>query len=301
VTFEVIDPGPLTTVQDLGRPGYGAFGIPAGGAMDRAAARTANRLAGSGPNAATLEFTLRGPRLRWRGARPVEVAVVGDATVQEVLARGDVLDCGALRERARGYLAVRNGFDVPAVLGSRSTCLAGAFGGHRGRALSAGDRLRVNRPRTVPVRGGRRFDDRQPPATQVADFRDAMRDLRDGGSAREVRLLALGRAEGAALEQLLAGTWRVAESDRVGMRLKGPPVEVAPLQASRPMCAGVVQITGEGQPIILLRDHPTLGGYPLAGVVIGADLDHCAQLRPGATVRFRRVTERFALGATAAS
>jgi biotin-dependent carboxylase-like uncharacterized protein len=292
MTFEVIEPGPLTTIQDLGRPGYGAFGIPVGGAMDHAAARTANRLTGSGPNVATLEFTLRGPRLRWRGVRPIEVAVVGDTTAHAVLSRGEVLDCGALRERARGYVGVRDGFDVPVVLGSRSTCLGGAFGGYRGRPLRAGDTLRVNRPG---------FDDRQPRPEGVEGPWHAVRDPRDLGALAELRVLALGRAEGAVLRALLAATWEVAESDRVGMRLKGPALAAVPLQASRPMCAGAVQVTGEGQPIILLRDHPTLGGYPVAAVVISADLDSCAQLRPGAALRFGRVGERVALRALGAS
>jgi biotin-dependent carboxylase-like uncharacterized protein len=298
MSFEVLEPGPLTTVQDLGRPGLASFGVPEGGAMDRAALRTANRLAGNGPGAPALEYTVRGPRLRWRGRRTIEVAIAGDAVSQLTLAPGDVVDAGPLRERVRGYLAVRDGFAVPLVLGGRGTCLAGSFGGHQGRRLQAGDRLAVNPPRMEAARrGGARAGDPPGPERHLRDTRAAARDLPRPPAPREpLRVLAAG-AGTAVLRALLGAEWRVAEADRAGMRLQGPAIPATPLEASRPTVAGAIQVTGEGQPIVLLRDHPTIGGYPLVAVVIGADLDRCAQLRPGAVLRFRRVTEASALAA----
>ncbi|HEY8740107.1 MAG TPA: biotin-dependent carboxyltransferase family protein [Candidatus Dormibacteraeota bacterium] len=280
MTFEVLAPGPLTTVQDLGRPGWGAYGIPEGGAMDRATLRAANRLAGNPPGSAALEYTLRGPRLRWRGRRPVEVAVAGDTMTRRTLDPGDILDCGALGERARGYVAVQQGFAAVSVLGSHATCLAGGFGGFEGRPLRAGDRLRVNAATRAVRTSTAGPDDITSPRVLAA-----------------LRIISAGRTGAAALRGLVDESWTVAEADRAGIRLAGPSISARPLQASRPVCAGAVQVTGEGQPIVLLRDHPTVGGYPLAGLVIGADLDHCAQLRPGAEVRFRRVTEAVALRA----
>jgi len=136
MALKVLDPGPLTTVQDFGRPGHGACGVAEGGAMDRELLAAANRAAGNRPRAAGLEFALKGPQLRWHGRGPVRLAIGADEIRQVTLRPGEKLDCGALRRTAYGYIAVAGGIEVPVVMGSRSTCLAGKLWGSQGEGAT---------------------------------------------------------------------------------------------------------------------------------------------------------------------
>jgi len=266
MALEVLDPGPLTTVQDFGRPGHGACGVAEGGAMDRELLAAVNRAAGNRARAAGLEFALKGPQLRWHGRGPVRLAIGADEIRQVTLRPGEKLDCGALRRTAYGYIAVAGGIEVPVVMGSRSTCLAGNFGGLKGRALQAGDSLTLGlAPKALA-----------PPAT----FR---RPYADG----PVVLRVLRVSRGPAWRRLLAADWRVATGNRVGVRLDGETLQLAPLRLSQGIPPGALQVTGSGQPILLLRDHPTVGGYPVVAVVVSADLDLASQVRPGAVIEFR--------------
>src|SRR5438309_2084744 len=156
MSFEVLDPGPATTVQDLGRPGYGAYGVPEGGAMDRGLLAAANRLAGNRRQLAALEFALKGPRLRWRGRARLHCAVAADRISAVTLAPDEELGGEVLRQRAYGYIAVSGGFEVPLVMGGRGTCLPGGFGGFEGRELRQGDRLAVGESVSRPERPARR-------------------------------------------------------------------------------------------------------------------------------------------------
>ncbi len=293
VAIEVVSPGLLTTVQDAGRPGLGAQGISPGGALDRAAYRAANRLLGNYPDAAVLEMSVTGPTLRPN--RAVEVAVTGadlGATVDGrpaphwepfTIAAGSKLTFlpdRASRTGVRGYLAVAGGIDVPSVIGSRSTDLTAAFGGMRGRALIAGDRL--------PVGGARK---RHPNRSVVVGPRP-----REPGGEVTLRvvvgphddLLAPGD-----LARLLAAPYAVtSQSSHMGVRLSGPALRVAVAGnlVSEGIATGTVQVPADGQPIILLSGRGTVGGYAKVACVIDADLDLLAQLRPGTTVRFVAVT-----------
>jgi allophanate hydrolase subunit 2 len=154
--LEVIEPGLATTVQDLGRPGFGAYGVPEGGGMDRGLLATANRLAGNPESAAALEFVITGPELRWTGRRRLRCIVAGDSISEATLAQGDRLAVAPLRGRAYGYVAVNGGLDVPEVMGARGTCLPGGFGGFLGRELRRGDLLPVGPGTAVrsPAAGG---------------------------------------------------------------------------------------------------------------------------------------------------
>ncbi len=281
MAIAVLTPGPLTTVQDLGRYGARAWGVPQAGALDACSFRAANALVGNAASAAGLEFTLRGPVLRFLHATSFAVtgadfdARMGAArcplwTEQQARA-GQQLDLGSCRRGVRGYLAVRGGVDVPEVLGSRSTCLRGGFGGLDGRPLQPGDWLAI---------GG------QPPAAREAN---AWRP-RLAGPVR----LPLRRGPHAGL--LRPEEWRRLtsapltlrhDSDRMGARLEGGDLKVAqPELLSIPTLPGSVQLTPGGQVIVLLNDAQTTGGYPLIGAVPTHRLTDLAQARPGATISF---------------
>lgn len=272
--LEVIHPGPATTVQDIGRPGFGACGVPEGGAMDRGLLASANRAVGNQPGTAALEFGLKGPRLRWRGRGRMRVAIAGDETSVVALASGEEFDCGSLRWSAYGYVAVAGGIEVPRLMGSRGTCLPGKFGGLEGRTLIAGDELAVGQW--------------QGPGTRSKPSDNNGKGDSDGETrARGTELRVIRVAGAGAWEQLLAEQWRVVTGNRVGLRLQGSELSLMPLRLSQPIPPGAIQVTGSGMPILLLRDHPTVGGYPVVAVVTTEDLDAACQVRPGSVLRFR--------------
>ncbi len=275
-------PGLFTTVQDLGRWGFQSRGVPVSGAMDRPSHRLANHLVGNEDTDATLEITLVGPEIAFTGN--AVVAVTGglfdltlDATPMALNARvavrsGSVLKWGSRRQGARAYLAIEGGVDVPLVLGSRSTHVVAGMGGLEGRPLKAGDRLS-----TGPVR--RETKGSSP------DLHAALRPVSVPEDGATLRVIA---GDQHLFEQLAGGEFRVSSrSDRMGYRLDGTPIHSeAGEQISASVATGTVQVTPTGQPILLMADHATTGGYPIAGTVIAADVSVAAQLAPGDWVRF---------------
>ncbi len=277
-----MDGGRWTTIQDRGRPGLERFGIPPGGAADWFAACVANELIGNRPDAALLECTASGPTLRF----DVDgvVAVAGGQTASAVqwqalrVARGSSLAVGAIAPGLRTYVSVRGGIDVPSVLGSRSFCQRGTFGGGFGRPLAAGDRLPV----------GQMIGHEPASALWPESHRLPLR------GPWEVRVIAgpqTGAFAGDALERLSATACRVTpDIDRMGLRLETPGLRLKGQEIlTVPMTAGGIQVTPSGGLIVLHVDHQTSGGYPVIATVISADLPLLAQARPGDTVRFRRV------------
>jgi KipI family sensor histidine kinase inhibitor len=288
--IEVLDGGLLTTVQDLGRVAFRRFGVGSAGAADRAALVAANRAVQNPGGAAALECTVRGPTLRFLATSRFAIAGadLGAWLAREdlgawpvprqtpVLARaGNVLQFEGRRSGCRAVLALAGGIEVPVVLGSRSTDLAGGFGGFAGRALRNGDVLGIGT--AVPNAAAL-----EAPAPEPAD-------------AVQAGVLVGSQAacfSDATLRAFFDATWEVdSTSDRVGLRLRGPrlshsgPVEIA----SDGMVPGAIQVPPDGQPIVMLADAPTTGGYPKLGAVASADLDALAQLLPGAgRVRFVR-------------
>ncbi|WP_328851067.1 biotin-dependent carboxyltransferase family protein [Micromonospora globbae] len=275
---EVLRAGALTTVQDLGRPGYAHLGVPRSGALDPAALRLANRLVGNPEAAAGLEITATGCTLRL--TRAATVAVTGaDAEIRVGPRPGDVgrplsvpagavLRIGPASRGVRNWLAVDGGVDVPPVLGSRATDTLSGLGPP---PLRDGDRLPLGTPAEPP-----------PPV-----------DLTVGPPPRdELRLtLRLGPRDDwftpAALDRLFDTAYTVSPlSNRIGARLAGAPLPraVTGELPSEGVVLGAVQVPADGQPLIFLADHPTTGGYPVVGVV--ADVTPLAQARPGTTVRF---------------
>lgn len=276
----VVDPGPLTTVQDRGRPGWAHLGVPRSGALDQPSAALANRLVGNPDHAAVLETTLGGVTLRVSTAMTVavtgaEAAVTVDdrpvAVAEPVAARaGQTLRVGPARSGLRSYVAVAGGMDAREVLGSRSTDTLSGMGP---AAVSAGDEIPVGEPVAAPhgidVSVVRRL---LPPVT----LRFSPGPRADWFTER-------------ALETLTGSAYAVSsDSNRVGLRLNGPGLtrrrrEELP---SEGLVLGAVQVPASGEPLVFLNDHPTTGGYPVIGVVLPDDLSACAQLRPGDEVRF---------------
>jgi biotin-dependent carboxylase-like uncharacterized protein len=276
----VLEAGALTTVQDLGRPGWAHLGVPHSGAVDQAALRLANRLVGNRESAAVLETTLTGVSLRLD--RATTLAVTGARCTVRVGARavgwgtgvavppGAEVVVGHASEGLRSYVALAGGLDVAAVLGSRSTDLLSGLGP---RPVRAGDRIPLGRARPVPH--GAEAVPRPPGSTLRLRLGPRSDWFTDG-----------------ALEALDGASYEVAPaSSRIGLRLTGRPVErVVPGELpSEGMVLGAVQVPANGQPIVFLHDHPTTGGYPVVAVVLEADLAVCAQARPGDRLTLRVV------------
>jgi antagonist of KipI len=291
----VIRPGLLTTVQDLGRWGYQDRGVPVAGPMDLFSHRLANRLVGNDEQAAALEIALVGPELRATGE--LFCAITG--ALFEVFVDDRRVDCGqafrvgsgaTLRfgrrlAGARSTLAFRGGIDVPPVLGSRATSLVSGLGPFGGRALAAGDLVPIGRKAAaVPA----------PPAVQPLRLPEGGARLRAIPGPQETRFASV------ALERLFSLPFTVTtQSNRMGFRLEGPELpygEAADiLSDATPL--GSLQVPGSGQPILLMADRQTTGGYPKIATVIAADVPLAGQLAPGDWIRFVPCTRADALNA----
>ncbi len=283
----VVEPGPLATVQDLGRPGYAHLGVPGSGAADRGALMLANRLVGNRESAAGIESTLGG--LRLSVDRDILVAVTGAHAVVRVDGRpvgghaatlvpaGGELFVEPPAWGARCYVAVRGGIDVPPVLGSRSTDTLSGLGP---RLLMAGTLLQV---------GSETGDWPPVSAAPVSTDYPRVTELFVGDGPR--------RDHVARPQDLFAGVWEVSpDSNRVGVRLDRAAESSDPLVvhgpdggelASEGIAHGSVQVPPSGRPVIFLADHPVTGGYPVIAVLTAGSLGAAAQLVAGSTVRFR--------------
>lgn len=290
-TIEVIEGGHGNSIQDRGRVGYRHMGIAVSGQLDAIFARCANALVGNAESAACLEMRAAGPTLKVR-AGPLRVAMSGEvaATIQRPdgrqrrlaawcsasLDNGDVMKIGAIAG-GTAYLAVSGGIGVVPQLGSRSTYLRAAIGGCDGRLLAAGD--------SFPCRRLERDD--------LGEYR-ATPWRHDGSPIRAISGPQTDCFGLTALADFLAQPYTVSvESDRMGMRLAGPALAHRDADSadivSDGVAPGAIQVPGDGQPIVLLADCQTVGGYPKIATVITADLCRLGQCRPGATIRFALV------------
>jgi len=292
----VVKPGLLTTVQDLGRWGWQSRGVSVAGPMDPFAHRLANAIVGNARDRALLEITLIGPEIEFDDERVVAVAgarfeltLDGQPVAAEFpfsVRRGSRLRFGRRLAGARAYLSIQGGISVPPTLGSRSTHLGSRIGGVGGRALAAGDRLPLgesgsSRPHQAKSPGRRELP---------------------GGHAR-VRVLSgpdTQRFHSSALDRLQSAPYRIGrDSDRMGFRLEGPSIDhllgadiisdVTPL--------GVLQVPASGQPMLLMADRQTTGGYARLATVISADIGLAGQLAPGDSISFAVCSRREAMGA----
>ncbi|NMC33723.1 MAG: biotin-dependent carboxyltransferase [Veillonellaceae bacterium] len=293
----VLQPGLASTIQDEGRLEYLAFGLPRAGVMDRYAASMGNLLCGNPVSAAVLEMTLLGGTFRFD--QPCRIALCG-ADMQPRLNgkptgnwramavdAGDVLETGYASSGCRAYLAVAGGFAVPLVMGSRSTYTRARLGGVDGRILKADDRLPLGEAPPFSAT----------PAVLPSRFIPAYPDqitLRVLLGPQDDLFLPAG------IDTLFSGKYRVSdEADRMGYRLAGPEIrhqDKADI-VSDALGIGAIQVPGSGQPIVMMADCGTTGGYAKIGAVIGADLWKLAQAKPQVTVRFLRCTDAEAVEA----
>ena len=288
----VVKPGMLTTIQDSGRWGLQSRGVPVAGPMDAVSHRLANALVRNAPTAAGLEITLLGPELEFDDERVV--AITGahfelslDGRTMPSNAPFIVSAGARLRFGARAYLAISGGIAVPPTLGSRATHLISAMGGIGGRALVAGDVLPLGEPTDV--------------YGSVSMPQEAIVPLPD----RHARVRVLPGPQTAyfssdALDVLQSASYVIASnSDRMGFRLEGRPLTHARgadiISDATPL--GVLQVPASGQPILLMADRQTAGGYPKIATVITADMPVAGQLGPGDTIEFAVCTPREALAA----
>ncbi|MGI8683298.1 MAG: biotin-dependent carboxyltransferase family protein [Mycobacteriales bacterium] len=276
--------GLLTTVQDLGRAGHAHLGVPHAGAVDAPSLRLANRLVGNDERAAGLEITLAGPELVLDS--PTFVALTGGSVeamvdgrpvpmhVAQCIPSVGALVIGPVTTGVRTYLGVRGGIDVPPVLGSRSTDTLSGLGPPK---LADGQSLPVG-----SMVAGEPWEEVVPtPAIEVEPVLLVTPGPRDD------------HFEPGAVERLCHSAWAVtARGDRAGVWLEGPPLRWSEQRELRSegVVTGAIQVPPDGQPIVFLANHPTIGGYPVIAVVVTADLPLAAQARPGTTLRFRAVS-----------
>jgi biotin-dependent carboxylase-like uncharacterized protein len=293
--LRVLTPGLLTTVQDLGRAGYQHLGIAVSGALDPVGLRAANALVGNPPGTGALEVAYVGPTLAV-DADDVRLSFVGAQAVIEILPdmaapsgnriepmrsirlrRGEVVRVGSLTGGAVLYIAVEGGFDIAPVLGSVSTYIRGGFGGWQGRALVAGDELPLRR-------------------MQASDRVECGLDGLDFSRPTRFRSIAGPQSDHFSDREITSffdSDYTVcAGSNRMGMRLEGRPVDHARgfNITSDGVAPGSIQVPGNGQPIVLLADRQTTGGYPKIATVISADLPALGRVPIGAKIAFERVT-----------
>ncbi|HYG84981.1 MAG TPA: biotin-dependent carboxyltransferase family protein [Azospirillum sp.] len=286
----VVQPGLHTTVQDGGRFGAQAFGVPVSGALDAEQLRLANALVGNGAGEAALEILHIGPVLEV-AAPTVRIALAAfdGALVLETaegrtvpawrsltLKEGDRVRVVASRQAASAYLAVEGGFDLAPVLGSRATYTRGGFGGFEGRALAAGDRLPLRRER-ASERGDLRLP--EPPAVGGEPLRIVLGPQDDRFPPEAITLFC-------------GSDYTVGPAaDRMGLRLIGAALTHLSGHdiVSDGIATGAIQVPGDGRPVLLLADRQTTGGYPKLGAVCTADLPRAGRLRPGDRVRFAAI------------
>jgi KipI family sensor histidine kinase inhibitor len=291
--IEVLEPGLLSLVEDRGRTSVAPIGIPDAGPADPDSMRLANRLVGNPDDAAVIEITARGPTLRFHGDAHIGVVavtsdavdltidghVVGIETVVPVR-DGQTMSAGQLRQGLRAYIGVAGGIEIPTVVGSRSSDVLSGLGLG---ALVVGDQLDLGTPRHP---------------------RGFLTPIRSAGLVSEPTVIRV--IEGphgfapAGLETLCSTGWRVADaSNRVGLRLSAPGVVLASAGRieSTGTVTGAVQVPPDGQPIVLMPDHATVGGYPIIACVIAADLARIGQVRGGDRLEFELVTQPMALDA----
>ncbi len=314
MSIQVLDPGPLTTVQDAGRIGYAAQGYRTCGAADSYAYRLGNALIGNVPGAAVLECTLHGAALQFEndtvfaltgGESPATLDGAPVPYYAPLFAKaGSTLQMGMAPTGLRSYLAVSGGIATPPVLGSRATDLKCRIGGFEGRKLAKGDKLPTGPCDTAAL--WQRITARQlaRPLQDKCIF-TAPHPVRVQGTQTLPLLRAVPGPQDAAftakgLQTFTHGVYKLTPNcDRMACKLAGPAMEMkhgADI-LSDGIAAGSVQISADGQPIVMLADHQTTGGYAKIATVISADLPALAQLRPGQTVAFTFVTPAQAVRA----
>jgi len=295
--FEVLEPGILTTIQDLGRYGFSQFGVPPSGALDTFSLRIGNLLVGNSEEEACLEVTIMG--LKLKVAREITIAITGgdlfptlngeplDMWRTHLLVEGDVVTFKKVRAGCRAYLAISGGFVVPKIMGSKSTYLSGRFGGLEGRRLRRGDVLYTSDIPAPLDKLGLRFPSDWIPSLGKAILLRVIPGPQDHHFTKN------------GFETFYSTSYQVtSHCDRMGIRLEGPKIERRPdvedSIISEGLISGAIQVPGDGKPIIILTELVT-GGYTKIATIISTDLPKVAQLKPGDRVRFEPISIEEAL------
>ncbi len=286
--IQIINPGIYTTVQDLGRYGFQEYGMPVSGAIDWFSHKLANKMLGNDVNAATLEAHYIG--LEFEVLNKTYMAIAGGKTTVFInekeyntskahqLNKGDIVRIGNITRGFRIYIAFAGGIDVPVIMNSRSTYLRAKIGGYKGRILKAGDKINIYSP------------------NHKIKISNVSKDMMlHWESHQTIRVTASTDIECFTLEGVrtfLTSEYTISnQSDRMGYRLEGPLIEhnrTADIISSG-ICNGAIQVPGNGNPIIMLADRQTIGGYSKIGNVITADLPVLGQLKPGDKINFKQV------------
>lgn len=291
-TFEVLEPGILTSIQDMGRYGFSQFGVPPSGALDIFSLRVANLLVGNREEEAILETTLMG--LKIRALKEIVISITGGdlcSTLNEepleiwrthLLVEGDIIHFKKVRAGCRAYLAVSGGFVVPKIMGSCSTYLSGHFGGLEGRKLRRGDILHAVHIPSSLNKLGLRF-----PLDWIPSLEKEV-SLRVIPGPQDHHFTEEG------FQTFSSSSYQVTpRCDRMGVRLEGPKIERRPdveeSIISEGLISGSIQVPGDGKPIIILTELVT-GGYTKIATIISTDLPKVAQLKPGDQVRFKPIS-----------
>lgn len=308
--LRILSPGPLASIQDQGRFGYRRIGVPQSGVLHSDLAWVANRLAGNSADAALVEFFFSGPTLRLEDGT-LRLALAGDFTAELIrdkvkrtlkswrtvtLEAGDTLQIGPMMSGKAGYLAISGGLDLPPVMGSNATYLRGGFGGKDGKKLLPDSLLAVTGATLEPG------PDHQLPRSADLVTLGLKQSAYEAGQPASIRVI-LGPQDDyftdAALQDFLTGTYQVSqESDRMGSRLEGPILvhhpDKKPEIISDGIVPGAIQVPGNGVPIVLLVDGPTVGGYPKIATVSSVDLPRLAAMPPGSQLRFEAISPETA-------
>jgi len=291
--FQVLKPGLFTTIQDSGRLGYLEYGVPISGAMDASSLVAANLLVANDKNDACLETTIIGPELQ--ALSKIQIAITGGTCTPKINGRSvpmwqtvtaeedDVVSFGRMYSGCRAYVAVRGGVDSPVLLGSRSTCVRGGFGGMDGRQLKAGDVVEAFSASSLSV-------DYLVPEEFIPRFADHY----------TVHVVLGPQADmftENGIEAFLSSRYKVTlEADRMGYRLEGPIIEHKGKAeiVSDALLPGAIQVPKNGKPIVMMKDAQTTGGYPKIAVAITSDLDMLGQAKPNDEIQFSKITVKQA-------
>ena len=306
MSIRVIRPGLLSSIQDLGRYGMQKHGVIVSGAMDPIALRIANILVGNEEGEAAIEITMLGPKLQFEEDSLIAIcggdlspAVDGQAIPEwrpVYVKKDSVLSFGGVKTGCRAYLAVAGGFNLPKVMDSRSTYLRAGIGGYQGRSLLEGDVLQVRDPSYLAVRRmGRLSDKAGSNAASYTDWVVSKEVLQAYQEKPDIRAIIGGQFDWFTEEsrkQFFKDEFLItSQSDRMGYRLGGPKLELSEPQEliSEAVTAGTVQVPSDGNPIVLMADRQTTGGYPKIAQVATVDLPVLAQVKPGEKIRFREI------------
>lgn len=304
MTIKVKKSGLLTSIQDLGRYGSQKYGVITSGAMDILSHRIANMLVGNSENEATVEMTMLGAHFEFQADSLISICggdlspVLNDRPAKMwrplFVKKGSLLTFGGAKKGCRAYLAAAGGFDVPEVMGSKSTYLRAGIGGYEGRAIESGDRLSFGKMSEQSSRLFERFFDSSS-YSEIEWFAspEFIPFLRADESVRVIKGRQFDDFTEKSKSMIFSEPFKITpQSDRMGYRMEGPKLslEIKAEMISEAVTFGTIQVPADGNPIILLADRQTTGGYPKIAQVASVDLPYLSQFKPGEVVQFKEVS-----------